>query len=825
MSSASRATNRSQLNPATQRGRLARLIFYTYLPICLVPMLLLGGLVFWAVRTFIIKIAPAAQAAQVVTQFGLVVLVAVLLTAALTLAVSLRACRRLVAPLPELVDSLQKFLAGNLDQRLALPRKNAPRGEIAELVEQFNQLADDYRSIYNSLSRWDTIQKDGAQIHEQSIAQVVQAAVKADSLDELLQTALQIIAQDFSCLYGAAYLMENQPGGQPGKPRVPILAQSLHAAEFDWSPPGPAAGAAVQPGGETTGSDKMNPDGIPSQDWLGSQAITAQRAMMDGYFYRGNQEQGDTGAGLMPGYLEAAIPILWGGQTLGVLDLVSSRSASDSNGQAFSPFSSRSLADLQKIADVLALALAALAPHSPASAGEAEATEYARPEPVAAGLPPASQTQTGQLITLFRASQAIARADTPEAVSAALAGALDGSPYPAAVLLKQASSNTLKFIYSSTETSEVPGTDVPGTSVPKTSEVLSADGLNAYFSEAAPILLADLTNLPTSPGPRLPQALMDMLVNIFARQLGCASAGLVPVVRGGELAALLVLGRRREITDPSLDGQIPAPTPLTPDLLAAYASLAELAVAALVRISSTLEAQHKLAELQIISNINQAISMESNLAPLYPIIHQQLESVMGRFSSFAIALYDAPTETIRIPYLLEEGVLLEIPPFPMGKGLTSIVLRTRKPLLLVENVEEQSNALGAIVAGPPAESWLGVPMLYSGEVIGAIIVQDIRQEHRFDEEDQNLLSTLAAQVAVVVHNSRLLESTQRRAAQERYLNEITARIRRAPDIQSILKTTAEELGVALAVQHAQIRLGATGPVIRPPQTSQTEAGR
>ncbi len=186
--------------------------------------------------------------------------------------------------------------------------------------------------------------------------------------------------------------------------------------------------------------------------------------------------------------------------------------------------------------------------------------------------------------------------------------------------------------------------------------------MSAYFSGGSPVMLADLANLPASPGARLPQALMDMLVNIFARQLSCASAGLVPVLRGGELAALLVMGRAGEISDPSIDGQIPAQAPLTPELLAPYANLVELAVAALARIASTLDAQQKLSELQIISNISQAISLESNLAPLYPIIHQQLESVMGKFSSFAIALYDTASETIRIPYLHEEGVMLEMPP-------------------------------------------------------------------------------------------------------------------------------------------------------------------
>jgi GAF domain-containing protein len=816
MSSATRATHRSQLTPAPSHGRLGSLIFFTYLPICLVPMLLLGGLVFWVVRTFIYEIAPAAQAGPVVTRFGLVVLAAVLLTAALTLAVAWRASRRLTASLPELVAGLKNFLAGNLDQRLALSRKSAAHGELTELVELFNRLADDYRSIYNSLSRRDLIQKDSGSTHEQAIAQVVQAAARANSLDELLQSALNTITQDFSCLYGAAYIMESRAGGTPGKPRVATLAQSVRSPDFTWSPPGPAAPA--EPAGETSSSPEFNPDLVPAQDWLGSQSITAQRAMMDGYFYSGDPQQSEAGAGLMPGYLEAAIPILWGGQTLGVLDLISNRSASDSNGQLFSPFSSRSLAELQEIADVLALAMAALAPRPAAPLVSAEAGEYARPEPAAAGTPAsaltASQTPAGQLSLLLQASQAIARAETPAAVTAALAGALDQSPYPAAILLKQPNTDILQFIYRATTEESLPE-----------SEALSADGLDLYFADGEPVLLADLANLPASPGQRLPQALMDMLVNDFARRLGCASAGLAPVLRSGGLAALLMLGRRSQVDDPSIDGQTLAPTPLTAGLLAPYAGLAELAVAALARISSTLSAQYKLAELQIISNISQAIALESNLAPLYPIIHRQLESVMGQLSSFAIALYDAANETIRVPYLHEEGVLLEIPPFPMGEGLTSIVLRTRKALLLSENVEEQSNALGAKVAGPPALSWLGVPMLYAGEVIGAIIVQDIRQEHRFNLEDQNLLSTLATQVAVVVRNARLLESTQRRAVQERYLNEITARIRRAPDIQAILKTTAEELGAALAVQRAQVRISASELTTTVETTPLTEAER
>jgi len=229
--------------------------------------------------------------------------------------------------------------------------------------------------------------------------------------------------------------------------------------------------------------------------------------------------------------------------------------------------------------------------------------------------------------------------------------------------------------------------------------------------------------------------------------------------------------------------------------------------ASLEKIRAMAHTQRQLAELRIFSNVSQAISIESDLNPLFTTIHRQAEGVMGDLNSFAIALYDSRTEVIRFPYMHEEGHQLEIAPFPLGEGLTSILVRTHKPLLLMDDVEEQAQALGAKNQGQAAKSWLGAPMLYGGDVVGAIIVQDIQQEKRFNEDDQRLLMALASQVAVVVHNARLLEETRQQALQERLLNEITAKIRRSPDIQSILKTTANELGAALGLRRARIQIG------------------
>ncbi len=232
-----------------------------------------------------------------------------------------------------------------------------------------------------------------------------------------------------------------------------------------------------------------------------------------------------------------------------------------------------------------------------------------------------------------------------------------------------------------------------------------------------------------------------------------------------------------------------------------------------ISLKETAQAQtdRQLSQLRTFWNISQAISLETDLNPLFEMIHHQLENAMGNLNSFTIALYDLGENdqldgTIRIPYSVEDGRKLRYEPFPLGEGLTSIVIRTRKSLLISKNVEEQLRQLDVKMADMPSKSWLGAPMIYAGDMIGVIVVQDVTRDDRFNEEDERMLTALAAQAAVVVRNASLLEAARRQARQEKLTNEITARVRRASDIQTILMTTARELGAALGVRSAHIHL-------------------
>lgn len=273
-----------------------------------------------------------------------------------------------------------------------------------------------------------------------------------------------------------------------------------------------------------------------------------------------------------------------------------------------------------------------------------------------------------------------------------------------------------------------------------------------------------------------------------------------PIASGEEvLGALLVQAEKRE--------------PFSNDILEEIKALCSQLASAIhtMRLQTAArysfeDMQKRLKILETLDAVSHAISVETNLDSLYRVIHEQVVKVMGEVD-FMITLYNPAKEQFEVPYAYENGQFLEIPPFPLGQGLTSILIRSGKPLLLKENVPQQAAELGALTVGAVAKSWLGVPLLIAGEPIGAVIVQDPETEGRFTEEDQRLVENMASQIAVMVRNTSLLEEARRRAEREAMINQISSEIRSSMDTEVILQNTVRELGKAVGASRAFIQLG------------------
>jgi len=685
---------------------------------------------------------------------------AILLGAALAAAIlgTSWAARRLANPLTKLSDSIKKFSEGNWEERAPVLRKDA----IGSLAEQFNLLADEFCATQESLALRDPGDRNG---HNQTLQWIAGLAARSSSRSNVLAEALEQISRSFSCAYSALYFLDYDI----------TLEKRFVVMKHDFAMPGFDPSILIS----VPHASRINLDAIATLDWLVSRVIASG-------------EPGIEVSPLNAGLAEAAVPLVYRSRVVGVIDLFAH---ARSNDPRLGPFGPRVLAELQHIAGLLTLAALDLEqlPGLLSKGGGQRSGESTESSEVA--------FEREQAIHLYEATNWITQSETEEEAISAARRALAQISLPTAALLADPNdpSAFMHFIFRS---------DLPDWApLAEQTLPLSAFEATPYFNRYTPILAADLDTAD------LPPALLEL-----ARKMNCDAAAYLPVLRGGLVSALLVLGR-------PVPTETSKPANLLPvSLLGPYHNLIELLISSLEKIRTQAYTHRQLSELRVFSNISQAISLESDLTPLFETIHHQLETVMGELSSLAIALYEPETPTgqqamINIPYLYEEGHQLEIAPFPLGEGLTSILINTRKSLLLRENVEERSQELGAKIQGASARSWLGAPMIYSGEVIGAIIVQDTQRENRFDVEDEHLLNTLAPQVAVVVRNARLLETTSRQAQQERILNEITDRIRRAPDINSILQTTATELGIALGVERASIRLSVE------PEMGQMEAER
>ena len=181
--------------------------------------------------------------------------------------------------------------------------------------------------------------------------------------------------------------------------------------------------------------------------------------------------------------------------------------------------------------------------------------------------------------------------------------------------------------------------------------------------------------------------------------------------------------------------------------------------------------------------------------------------------SFLIALYNADTEMVHIPYAYENKQPLSIPPFPPGEGLTSVIISSGQPLMLVKDVEHQSQELGAKILGAPAKSFLGIPLKVVGDVIGAMIIQDDKQEYRFDEDDLNFLSLLASQVAITLRNLLMLDEIQGKAEKDRIVTDISSKLWASTDVEIIMRTAIHEIGHTLRASKGLIQVEDNGAVI------------
>ncbi len=104
------------------------------------------------------------------------------------------------------------------------------------------------------------------------------------------------------------------------------------------------------------------------------------------------------------------------------------------------------------------------------------------------------------------------------------------------------------------------------------------------------------------------------------------------------------------------------------------------------------------------------------------------------------------------------------------------------------------------------EAVLAVPLQVRGRVIGVVNLRRADLNKVWSQEEKELVESLAEQLGTAMESARLYQDTQRRAARERVIGQVSERIRQELDLEQVLKTTVDEIQRVLGLEKAAIRL-------------------
>ncbi|RME50621.1 MAG: GAF domain-containing protein, partial [Caldilineae bacterium] len=106
----------------------------------------------------------------------------------------------------------------------------------------------------------------------------------------------------------------------------------------------------------------------------------------------------------------------------------------------------------------------------------------------------------------------------------------------------------------------------------------------------------------------------------------------------------------------------------------------------------------------------------------------------------------------------------------------------------------------------PRRHALVAPIRLGQRPIGTLQLHDVSPDRPLTGDEETIVRAIIEQVAQIAETLRLFEETQERASRERLISDIGDRMRRAPDMESLMQVTLSELNRVLGTARAFIRL-------------------
>jgi diguanylate cyclase (GGDEF)-like protein len=150
------------------------------------------------------------------------------------------------------------------------------------------------------------------------------------------------------------------------------------------------------------------------------------------------------------------------------------------------------------------------------------------------------------------------------------------------------------------------------------------------------------------------------------------------------------------------------------------------------------------------------------------IFYDMVHNIVGQLinaENFYIANYNQVDDELFFAYFLDQGsnnTDQDYQPRKLSNHFTELVLRSGETVLLDQQAMLALHQQGkTIKPDVNVVSWLGVPLVHSGEMLGAMVLQSYQQAICFTEQDAELLRFVSRHVASAMNRRKITENERK----------------------------------------------------------------
>ena len=212
----------------------------------------------------------------------------------------------------------------------------------------------------------------------------------------------------------------------------------------------------------------------------------------------------------------------------------------------------------------------------------------------------------------------------------------------------------------------------------------------------------------------------------------------------------------------------------------------------------------EIARLETLNEIGRVLLNDRNVRGVLRHVAERSARLLGADSAHITLV------TPDAAYLALEAATGPIAPYlgsavPAEGSMAGWVIARSQPLVLNDPASDPRKFRG-VHERIPLRRAIMLPLIAKGRCVGALGVDNPRDDRAFDDEDLDVLRELANYTALVLESVQAVEELAQRERRAALLNAVSSRIRQSLDLQVIVDSAVRELGTALDVSRCFVRL-------------------